>query len=200
MFRNIALLGLRTVVGGYLAGHGAQKLFGVLGGHGLEGTGNGFETMGLTPGREMAAVAGAAEMGSGLLMAAGLGGPLGPIAAASTMGVAAGTAHRGKGPFAMTGGPELPLTNIAAALTLAAVGPGALSLDRLFRARVSRSVVTISVLGSAAAAAALVQRSVAAQRAAMSGESQQQSLPIDLRDAERTPSPSVDPRDVTAPV
>src|SRR4051794_4865114 len=163
MFRNTALLGLRVVVGGYLAGHGAQKLFGVLGGHGIEGTGNGFEQMGLTPGREMATVAGATELGSGVLIAAGLAGPIGPIAAASTMAVAAGTAHRGKGPFSMNGGPELPLTNLAAAATLAAVGPGALSLDTLLRTRPSRVTVTLAVLGGAAAAYALVMRAINAQ-------------------------------------
>ena len=32
-----ALLGTRLTVGGYLAGHGAQKLFGAFGGHGISG-------------------------------------------------------------------------------------------------------------------------------------------------------------------
>ena len=35
---SVLLLALRAVVGGLLAGHGAQKLFGWFGGHGLEGT------------------------------------------------------------------------------------------------------------------------------------------------------------------
>lgn len=34
--RNVALLGTRLVLGGYLAVHGAQKLFGAFGGHGLD--------------------------------------------------------------------------------------------------------------------------------------------------------------------
>ena len=34
--RNAALLGTRLVLGSYLAVHGAQKLFGVFGGAGLE--------------------------------------------------------------------------------------------------------------------------------------------------------------------
>ena len=39
--RNVMLLSARLVLGGYLSVHGAQKLFGVLGGHGLEATGQG---------------------------------------------------------------------------------------------------------------------------------------------------------------
>jgi uncharacterized membrane protein YphA (DoxX/SURF4 family) len=34
--RDIALLTGRSVLGGYLAAHGAQKLFGTFGGHGRE--------------------------------------------------------------------------------------------------------------------------------------------------------------------
>lgn len=58
--RNIALLVLRATLGGYLAGHGAQKLFGSFGGPGLDATGAGFEQLGLTHGRTMAALAGTA--------------------------------------------------------------------------------------------------------------------------------------------
>lgn len=57
--RDIALLGARLVVGGYLAVHGAQKLFGAFGGAGLDRAGAGFERMGLTPGKPMAALAAA---------------------------------------------------------------------------------------------------------------------------------------------
>ena len=43
------------MVGGYMAAHGAQKLFGAFGGYGLEGTAGFFEALGLRPGKEMAA-------------------------------------------------------------------------------------------------------------------------------------------------
>jgi putative oxidoreductase len=36
---DLGLLVLRATFGSLLAGHGAQKLFGVFGGHGIEGTG-----------------------------------------------------------------------------------------------------------------------------------------------------------------
>ena len=51
--RNVTSLA-RFVLGGYLAVHGAQKLFGAFGGNGIEGTAKGFEHLGLTPAREMA--------------------------------------------------------------------------------------------------------------------------------------------------
>jgi uncharacterized membrane protein YphA (DoxX/SURF4 family) len=47
---DLALLVLRVVTGGLLAGHGAQKLFGSFGGPGLNGTASWLESMGLRPG------------------------------------------------------------------------------------------------------------------------------------------------------
>jgi putative oxidoreductase len=125
--RDTALLGARLVLGGYLAVHGAQKLFGLFGGRGLDATGAGFERIGLTPGKPMAALAGASELGGGLLTATGLAAPLGPVALIGTMVVASAT-HRAKGPLAANGGFELPLTNLAAAAALAAAGPGRFSI------------------------------------------------------------------------
>jgi putative oxidoreductase len=49
--RDIALLASRAVLGGYLAAHGAQKLFGTFGGRGIEPTAAAFEGLGLRPGR-----------------------------------------------------------------------------------------------------------------------------------------------------
>ncbi|MDR0344726.1 MAG: DoxX family protein [Nocardiopsaceae bacterium] len=125
--RDIALLGARLVVGGYLAVHGAQKLFGAFGGAGLHRAGAGFERMGLTPGKPMAALAGASELSGGLLTATGVADPAGPLAIIGTMSVAAAT-HRANGPLNARGGFELPLTNLAAATALAAAGPGRLRL------------------------------------------------------------------------
>ncbi len=121
--RNAVLLGTRLVVGGYLAVHGAQKLFGAFGGAGLEKAGAGFDRIGLRPGRHMAAAAGITELGGGVLTAAGIADPAGPLAIMGAMTVAA-TTHRAKGPLSSRGGFELPLTNLAAAATLAVVGPG----------------------------------------------------------------------------
>ena len=78
--RNAALLSTRLVLGSYLAVHGAQKLFGTFGGPGLEKAGAGFDRIGLRPGRQMAAAAGITELGGGLLTAAGIADPAGPLA------------------------------------------------------------------------------------------------------------------------
>ncbi|HEY8059608.1 MAG TPA: DoxX family protein, partial [Acidimicrobiales bacterium] len=105
---DAALLGLRWIVGGYVAAHGAQKMFGSLDGPGLDRAGEHFEEgLDLAPGREMAATAAGSELVGGVLTAVGLGGPLGPMALIGTMAVATQTAHRGKGPFVADGGPEL---------------------------------------------------------------------------------------------
>src|SRR4051794_36086577 len=126
---DASLLGLRLTFGGYMAGHGAQKLFGAFGGGGPKGTGAHFEQLGLKPGVAMSVLAGSTELFGGVLTATGTASPLGPIMSASTMAVAAGTAHRGKGAFVQTGGPELPLMDLAAAGVLAALGPGRFSVD-----------------------------------------------------------------------
>jgi putative oxidoreductase len=173
MLRDLALLGSRSVLGGYLAAHGAQKLFGALGGHGLEGTGGFLESLGISPGKEMAAAAGAAELGGGTLTVLGHLHPTGPVAIASTMGVAAATAHRGHGPFAADGGPELPLANLAAAVALATCDPGRFTVGK----RLPRWAGAVLGLAGAAAAVALTQRARAAQDAPAMPAADEPELP-----------------------
>jgi putative oxidoreductase len=126
---SAALLILRIVLGLGLAAHGAQKLFGSFGGHGLTGTGGFFEGLGFRPGKTLALVAGLIEFGGGLLVALGLGGPLGPALAVLVMLIAIASVHRGNGFFAMNQGWELPLLYAAGAAAIAIIGPGRLSLD-----------------------------------------------------------------------
>lgn len=175
MLRDLALLGSRSVLGGYLAAHGAQKLFGALGGHGLEGTGGFFESVGISPGKEMAAAAGAAEFGGGALTVLGHLHPAGPVAIASTMGVAAATAHRGHGPFAADGGPELPLANLAAAVALATCDPGQFTVGK----RLPRWAGAALGLAGAAAAVVLSQRARAAQGAPGAAPATEPELPVE---------------------
>ncbi len=125
---DIALLVLRLLLGLLIAGHGAQKLFGLFGGHGLEGTGAFFEQIGFRPGRTMALVAGATELGAGLLLALGLFTPLAGAGVIGTLLVAA-TTHAGKGLWATQGGYELPLVYAVLGAVLALSGAGAYSLD-----------------------------------------------------------------------
>src|SRR3954447_3337696 len=94
---DLALIALRLVVGLLFAAHGAQKLFGSLGGHGLARTGQFFQQLGLRPGRRHATVAGVAEFGRGLLLVLGLFTPLGATAIIGVMTVAILTVHGAKG-------------------------------------------------------------------------------------------------------
>src|SRR5689334_8026662 len=119
----------RVVLGGLMAAHGAQKLFGWFGGYGIAGTGGFFEELGFRPGRAFAAAAGAAETIGGLLVALGFLGPIGPAAVLSVMIVAAIAVHWGHGVFATSNGVELPLLYAAGAAALALTGPGGYSLD-----------------------------------------------------------------------
>ncbi|AQZ60229.1 Membrane protein, distant similarity to thiosulphate:quinone oxidoreductase DoxD [[Actinomadura] parvosata subsp. kistnae] len=52
---DIGLLILRVALGALPAAHGAQKLFGWFGGHGLAGTAGFFDSVGYRPGRRLAA-------------------------------------------------------------------------------------------------------------------------------------------------
>jgi putative oxidoreductase len=166
MLRDAALLGARLVLGAYLAVHGAQKLFGSFGGAGLDRAGAGFHRMGLRPGRHMAMAAGITELGGGLLTAAGIADPAGPLAIMGAMSVAA-TTHRAKGALAARGGFELPLTNLAAAAALAAAGPGRFRLGPAL----PRRLAAVAAVGGGLAAAGLVARMLTAKPAVPAAES-----------------------------
>jgi putative oxidoreductase len=126
---RIGRLLLRLVVGGLFVGHGTQKLFGWFGGQGLDATAQGFEQIGLRPGRRNAIAAGAAEAGGGALLAIGLATPIASSVLTATMLTAIYRVHAKNGPWVTNGGYEYNLVLIAAALALAEVGPGQLSLD-----------------------------------------------------------------------
>jgi putative oxidoreductase len=76
---------LRLVVGGFFVGHGTQELFGWFGGNGIEATAEGFEKLGLRPGRANAVAAGIAETGGGGLLALGLATPFAASVLTATM-------------------------------------------------------------------------------------------------------------------
>jgi putative oxidoreductase len=131
---DLGRLLLRATVGLLLAGHGAQKLFGLFGGHGLTATGKGFERLGYHPGAFFAGLAGASELLGGLGLAVGL---LTPLSAAIVIGVMinAMTVTAPHGLWETNGGMEYPLTIAGVAATVTAIGAGRLALDRLFRRR-----------------------------------------------------------------
>jgi putative oxidoreductase len=128
-FLDLAFLIARVMIGLLMAAHGAQKLFGWFGGHGLKATGEFFGQLGFQPARLFATAAALGEFTSGLLIALGLFGPVGPAILLAVMVVAAISVHWRNGLFATTNGVELPLLYSIAAVRFALTGPGRHSLD-----------------------------------------------------------------------
>src|ERR687887_982090 len=106
---DLALLVLRLVVGLTFAAHGAQKLFGAFGGHGIDGTAGFFEAIGLRPGRLHAWAAGSAEFFGGLLIALGLVTPFAAAALIAVMTAAIFSVHLRNGFFSTNNGYEYNL-------------------------------------------------------------------------------------------
>lgn len=127
----LALLIIRLVLGITMMAHGAQKLFGWFGGYGPKGTGGWLESLGIKPGVAMAVLAGLAEFGGGLLVAAGLFTPVGAALLILTMIVAIASVHAKNGFWSTAGGYEYNLLLIAVAVGLILSGAGAYSLDAL---------------------------------------------------------------------
>lgn len=167
---DAGLLLARMVIGLLMAAHGTQKLFGWFGGYGLAGTAGFFEQLGFRPGRFFAATAATTEIAAGLLVAAGLFGPVGPALIVSVMIVAAATVHWQHGVFAQNGGIEVPLLYGVTAAALALTGPGGYSLDAAFgltslwTPAISTAVLALGLLGGFANLA--LRRHAPAQTAA----------------------------------
>jgi putative oxidoreductase len=139
---RIGRLLLRLTVGGFFFGHGTQKLFGWFGGNGLDATADGFEALGLRPGRYNAIAAGTAEAGGGALLASGLATPLAASVLTATMLTAIETVHLKNGPWAGNGGYEYNVVLIGAVLTL-------VEIDRESRgARSALDVLLVGALGA----------------------------------------------------
>jgi putative oxidoreductase len=128
---NLGILIIRLVVGLTFMGHGAQKLFGWFGGHGLKGTGGFFESIGIKPGYQMALLAGLAEFIGGALFALGLLTPLAGALIAGTMLVAIIKVHASNGFWASQNGYEFNLVLLAVAIGVALIGAGSYSIDAI---------------------------------------------------------------------
>ena len=131
MHSDLGLLVLRLVVGGLLAAHGAQKLFGWFGGFGLRGTGGYLASLGFQPGVLFATLAGLAEVTGGLLLALGLVTPLASALLIGVLVVVAVAGHGSHGLWNHEGGYEYPLVLAVVAAALGMAGPGVYAVDTL---------------------------------------------------------------------
>jgi putative oxidoreductase len=120
---------LRVVVGVVFFMHGYQKLF-KMGFHGVAGM---FGHMGIPLPMVFAVIVTLVEFVGGILLIAGVAVRISAALLAVDIAVALLKVHLPHGFFAQTGGIELPLTLLGAAVCLAIAGGGALSL------RLSRS-------------------------------------------------------------
>ncbi|MGV0849668.1 DoxX family protein [Mycolicibacterium phlei] len=123
---DVGVLILRVVLGLTMAAHGYNKFFGK---GGLAGTAGWFDSMGMKPGRFHAAVAATTEMAAGIGLAVGLLTPVPAAGFVALMLVAAWTVHRANGFFIVKEGWEYNLVLGAAAVGIATIGAGKLSLD-----------------------------------------------------------------------
>jgi putative oxidoreductase len=157
---EIALLGLRIVVGLAFAAHGSQKLFGAFGGAGIAGTARFFERIGLRPGKVHAWQAGTTEFVGGFLIALGLVTPFAATALIGVMVAATLTVTLSNGFFVDGNGYEYNLILAATLFALAGIGPGDWSLD---------SAVGIDLTGTLSAVGALAAGALAGFGAVLSG-------------------------------
>jgi putative oxidoreductase len=154
MEQDLGMFVIRVALGPMLVVHGWNKVFGA---GGLAGTEGWFAALGLRPARLHARVAAGTEIAAGVLLTVGLLTGLACMAFVGLMTVAALTDHRGKGYFVFKGGWEYVLLVALVAVGLAAVGPGAWSLDDALGIDTAGGwwAVAAAVLGVAAALALL---------------------------------------------
>ena len=126
--RSTGLLLIRLMIGIVFIYHGGQKLFGIFGGYGIEGTAGFFAQLGIPFPTLSVYLAGGAEFFGGILLILGLLVRPTSLILAVTMLVASFSAHSGFG--IQTGGMEYSLTLAVVSIALVLIGAGDFALDR----------------------------------------------------------------------
>lgn len=124
-FSGLTYAAFRIVSGLLFAQHGAQKLFGWLGGVGQDG--------GSAPFLSLRFFAGLIEFFGGLLIAVGFNTSWAAFISSGQMAVAYFMNHASRAPFPIQNRGELAMLYCFAFLYIAARGAGTLSLDAIFR-------------------------------------------------------------------
>lgn len=120
---DLARLLLRGMIGSTMIAHGVRHA------KTLDGTARWFGSLGFRQPELQARVSAGVEVASGSALLAGAGTPLAAAGVIGTLGVAAGSVHRPNGFFITDEGYEYVLALSIAAASLAAIGPGRLSID-----------------------------------------------------------------------
>ena len=133
--RSYGPTALRLCVGAVFLVHGAQKLFGLLGGPGLSGTASQLASLGLPYAKPLATALGLVEFGGGVLLILGSLTLWASLALLADMALIVWKVHYPHG-LALRGGlltggeqADLHLVLIGALVCLLLGGPGAWSLD-----------------------------------------------------------------------
>ncbi len=127
---GIGFLFLRLALGITFTFHGSQKLFGVFGGHGIQGFTGGLASMGIPFPQVSAYLAGGAEFFGGILLILGLLTRFAAIPLLVVMLVAIFKAHWANGFSMQNGGFEYPFVISGGLLLLLIEGAGCCSLDQ----------------------------------------------------------------------
>jgi putative oxidoreductase len=146
----------RVFVGGILAGHGLQKLFGWFGGPGPEGAAQMMESLEIRPARRSALLAGGVETAGGAMLAAGLLTPFAGAALTGNMITAIRTVHWANGIWNTNGGWEFPATLIGAVIAIVDAGPGPFSADEALGFEASGSTWALLSLAAGAIGSVIV--------------------------------------------
>jgi putative oxidoreductase len=126
---NWAALPVRLAAGSVFLAHGAQKLFGAWGGHGLQSTAGFFEsTLHMKPGILWASLAAGGEFFGGVALLLGLATRFFGLVTTTIMAVAIYSVHNSAF-FLDRNGMEYALVLLLASASLVISGGGALSVD-----------------------------------------------------------------------
>lgn len=150
---DVAALLLRTVLGPLLILHGYVKIADGA----LPRVAEYFESIGLRPGRFHAVLTTVCLVVTGACLVLGLFTAFAGLGVVGVMGVAFWTARRGNGPLVHKGGWEYCAVLATAGVTLAVLGPGAVSVDRVLGVDINGLAgLVVSAVGGTAAATAVV--------------------------------------------
>jgi putative oxidoreductase len=132
---DFGLLMIRLILAAVFIYHGGQKLFGWFGGHGLQGFAGNLEGLHIPYPMVAAVLSGGTEFLGGVILLLGTGTRLAAVPMAFNMAVACATVHLAKGFAAQNGGMEYPLTLGVVLLALVLLGPGRITVGRIFSRR-----------------------------------------------------------------